>query len=130
MLKIVKDIEIWGKENTFKLLIFNTILAFLILLRSAGYFLPFFGISINFIVLFLLVLSIFLLKANSQSMFAVSLAFFMFACLLKLLKIDIWAERTAIYTFEALIMGTVLLIIESFKKSTQVYKCTKESLSP
>jgi hypothetical protein len=120
MLKIVKEIENWGKENTFKLLIFNTVLAFLILMRSAGYFLPFFGISINFIVLFLLVLSIFLLKAKSQSMFVMSLAFFLFAFILKLLKIDIWAERTTIYTFEALIIGTILLITESFKKSTPI----------
>ena len=117
MLKIVKNIEIWGKENTFKLLIFNTVLAFLILLRSAGYFLPFFGISINFIVLFLLVLSIFLLNANSKSIFIVALLFWLFAGLLKMLKIDIWAERTAVYTFEALLIGVVLLIIESVKKN-------------
>ena len=115
MLKIVKEIEIWGKENTFKLLIFNTVLAFLILMRSAGYFLPFFGISINFIVLFLLVLSIFLLKARSQSMFAISLVFLLFAFILKLSKIDIWAERTTIYTFEALLIGLILLIIESIR---------------
>jgi len=117
MLKILKKIERWGGENVFKLLIFNTTLAFLILMRSAGYFLPFFGISINFIVLFLLVLSIFLLNANSKSIFIVALLFWLFAGLLKMLKIDIWAERTAVYTFEALLIGTVLLIIESVKKN-------------
>ncbi|MEK7169190.1 MAG: hypothetical protein AAB778_04210 [Patescibacteria group bacterium] len=87
-------------------------------MRSAGYFLPFFGISVNFIVFILLILSIFLLNFNSRSMFFISLLFWIFACLIKILKIDIWAERTAIYTFEAFLIGVILLIKESFKNST------------
>lgn len=114
------DSQKWGNEHLFKMLIFNTILVFLVLMRSAGYFLPFFGISINFIVIFMLALSIFLLDARSKSMFTIALLFWLFACLLKVLRVDIWAERTAIYTFEALIMGTLLLIKESFKKSTPI----------
>lgn len=109
------DIQKWGNKHLFKIFAFNTLLAFMVLMRSAGYFLPFFDISINFIVLTLLILSIFLFKANSRSMFFISLLFWLFACLIKVFKIDIWAERTAIYTFEALIIGTILLIIESLK---------------
>ena len=107
----------WGNKHLFKMLIFNTILMFLVLLRSAGYFLPFFGISVNFIVLTMLILSIFLLGSKSKSMFITAFLFWLFACLMKVLKIDIWAERTAIYTFQALFIGAILLIIESFKRN-------------
>ena len=116
MLKITKKIEEWGNKHLLNMLIFNVVLMFLILMRSAGYFLPYFAISVNFIVLTMLVLSIFLLKANSRSIFIVALLFWLFAGLLKLLKIDIWAERTAVYTFEALVIGAVLLLIESINK--------------
>lgn len=109
------NIQEWGNKHLFKMLVFNTILMFLVLMRSAGYFLPFFGISVNFIVLSMLVLSIFLLNSNSKTMFITAFLLWMFAALMKVLKIDIWAERTAIYTFEALFIGTILLIIESVK---------------
>lgn len=113
---IKNKIHKWGEKYLFNMLILNTLLVFMVLMRSADYFLPFFGISVNFIVFVLLVLSIFLLKFNSRSMFFISLLFWLFACLIKILKIDIWAERTAIYTFQAFIVGLVLLIIESFRK--------------
>lgn len=112
---IYNSFQEWGNSHLFKMLVFNTILVFLVLMRSAGYFLPFFGISINFIVFVMLVLSIFLLDSNSKSIFLIAFLFWVFACLMKLLKVDVWAERTAIYTFEALLIGMILLIIESFK---------------
>lgn len=118
--KIYNDSQEWGNLHLFKMLIFNTILVFLVLMRSAGYFLPFFGISINFIVIIMLVFSIFLLNSNSRSMFLIAFLFWLFATLMKVLKIDVWAERTAIYTFEAMIVGFILLIKESFKKSTSI----------
>lgn len=118
--KIYDDSQEWGNLHLFKMLIFNTILVFLVLLRSAGYFLPFFGISINFIVIIMLVFSIFLLNSNSRSMFLIAFLFWLFAALMKVLKIDVWAERTAIYTFEAMIVGFILLIKESFKKPTSI----------
>lgn len=114
--KIQLDLQQWSNSHIFKMLIFNTILVFLVLMRSAGYFLPFFGISVNFIVIFMLVLSIFLLDARSKSMFLIALLFWIFAALMKVLKIDIWAERTAIYTYEAMIVGFILLIFETVKK--------------
>ncbi len=117
MLKIIKNIENWSKENTSNLLMFNTILVFMVLMRSAGYFLPYFELTINVIVIIMLVLSIFLLRSNSKSLFVVAFLFWLFASLMKVLKVDIWAERTAIYTFESLLIGTILLIIESLKKN-------------
>ncbi len=109
-------IQEWGNKNIFKILIFNTVLVFLVLMRSAGYFLPYFGISVNFIVLFMLVLSIFLLGSNSKTMYIFALLFWLFAGFMKIVKIDIWAERTAVYTFESLVVGLILFIIETVRK--------------
>lgn len=115
--KIQLDLQQWSNSHIFKMLIFNTVLVFLVLMRSAGYFLPFFGISVNFIVMSMLILSIFLLGAKSKSMFLIAFLFWLFAGLMKVLKIDIWAERTAIYTFEALVVGLILIFFENFKKN-------------
>lgn len=115
--KIQLDLQQWSNSHIFKMLIFNTVLVFLVLMRSAGYFLPFFGISINFIVIFMLILSIFLLGANSRSMFLIALLFWLFAAFMKVLKVDIWAERTAIYTYESLAVGLVLILFENFRKN-------------
>lgn len=115
--KIQLDLQRWSNSHIFKMLIFNTILVFLVLIRSAGYFLPFFEISVNFIVMSMLILSIFLLGSNSRSMFVIAFLFWLFAALMKVLKIDIWAERTAIYTYEALLVGLVLLIFEISRKN-------------
>jgi hypothetical protein len=114
--KIKNKVRKWGEKYLFNMLILNTLLVFMVLMRSAGYFHPFFEISVNFIVFLILILSIFLLNFNSRMMFFISLLFWIFACLIKLLKIDIWAERTAVYTFESLIVGLVLLIVETVKK--------------
>lgn len=114
--KIQSDLQQWSNSHIFRMLIFNTVLVFLVLMRSAGYFLPFFGISVNFIVMSMLILSIFLLGAKSKSMFLIAFLFWLFAGLMKVLKIDIWAERTAIYTFEALVVGLILIFFENFKK--------------
>lgn len=115
--KIQRDLQHWSNLHTFRMLIFNTILVFLVLMRSAGYFLPFFEISVNFIVMSMLILSIFLLGSNSRSMFFVAFLFWLFAALMQVLKVDIWAERTAIYTFEALVVGIVLMFFENFRKN-------------
>lgn len=110
-------IENWGQVHVFRLLFFNTVLVLLVLLRSAGYFYPFFGISVNFIVFALIVMSIFLLHADSKAIFIMSFVFWMFAFALKILGLDGWAERTAIYTYEALVVGAILLMFEMTKKS-------------
>ncbi|MDO8503207.1 MAG: hypothetical protein Q7S60_00805 [bacterium] len=106
-------IKSWVELHYFQLAVFNIVLMVLLLLRSAGYFEPYFGITINSIFLIALILSVFLLGTQSRGAFAVALAFWLFAAVLKLVRIDTWAERTAIYSFQALVIGVVLLIWES-----------------
>ncbi len=106
-------IKSWVELHYFQLAVFNVILMVLLLLRSAGYFEPYFGITINSIFLIALILSIFLLGTQSRGALVVALAFWLFAAFLKLAKVDVWAERTAIYSFQALVVGVVLLIWES-----------------
>lgn len=115
-------LQIWVEVHYFQLAVFNVILMILLLLRSAGYFDPFFNITINSIFFIALVLSIFLLGTRSRGAFAVALTFWLFAAVLKLAKIDVWAERNAIYSFQALVVGIVLLVWESLfdRKETDV----------
>jgi hypothetical protein len=100
----------WSRMHLVGLFVFNIILMILILLRSGGYFTPFFTISINVIVFISIVLSVFLLNVNSAGIFTLSIIFWLFAGLLKILGIDIWAERVGIYTFQALLVGLTLLL--------------------
>ena len=95
--------------------VFNLVIILLFLLRSAGYFDPYFLISVNLIVTVALILAIPLLGANSRTMFVASLVFWLFVGFLRVLNLDVWAERTAVYTYEALVIGVVLLIYEEIK---------------
>lgn len=108
-----EKLQNWVELHYFQLALFNVVLVILLLLRSAGYFEPYFGITINSIFLIALVLSIFLLGTRSRGAFAVALIFWLFAAVLKLVEIDVWAERNAIYSFQALVVGVVLLIWDS-----------------
>ncbi len=110
MKKYKEKIDLWAKENFFNIVVFNLVIIVLYLLRSAGYFDPYFLISVNFIVIFGLVLTIFLFRAGSRLMFLTALLFWLFAGFLRILNLDTWAERTAIYCFESLIIGFVLLV--------------------
>lgn len=110
-----KILNKWAKKYMVGIFLFNIILSILVLLNAAEYFKPFFFLGINSIFFIMLILSIFLLGLVSKSMFIVSIIFLFFTAFLKTVNINIWAERTAIYTFEALIIGTILLVIESFK---------------
>lgn len=112
-----KRMESWAQKKVLNLFVFNVFLAFLLLLHSAGYFAPFFPITINIIVLFSLILMVVLLEAKSRSIFFVALLFWLLASLLKLLRVDVWAERTTIYSFEALFVGIILVIIEQLKRN-------------
>lgn len=108
-------LEKWFLEHNFKLIIFNIILVFLFLLRSAGYFQPYFVISVNFIVIVALILSVFLLGAKSKAIFLVTLFFWIFAGFLRLVRIDVWAERTGVYAYECLTFAVLLFIFELIK---------------
>lgn len=113
MENIMKD---WLEVRYQKIAIFNIVLVMLVLLRSAGYFEPFFIISINFIVFFSLILSVILLSLDSKFMFFMALMFWIFAAFIKISGIDIWAERAAIYAYQALVIGALLFIFERFRE--------------
>ena len=105
----------WAKSHLVGLFIFSISISLLVLLNTAEYFKPFFFLGINVIFLIGLLLSTFLLGARSKSMFLISMIFLFFASFLKVVNIDIWAERTAVYTFQSLLLGTILLITESLE---------------
>lgn len=105
-------IKRWVKDHYLNLAIFNIFLIFLVLLHSARYFDPFWLISINVIVLLAVIASIFLLGAKSKVLFLIALVFWIFASLLKLIKIDPWAERTTVYVFEILFIATIVFLLE------------------
>ncbi len=95
------------------LFIFNILLMILILMRSADYFVPFFLISINFIVFMSIVFSVFLVGIRSRGVFLIALLFWSFAAFLRLLNAGVWAERTGIYAYQAIVVGVILFIIEN-----------------
>lgn len=106
------EFRLWANQKVFQLFIFNMIIMLLILLYTAGYFAPFFPLTINFIVFVALLLSIFLLGINSKILFGIAIFFWLFAAFLKGVRVDVWAERTAIYSYQALLIGIILFIIE------------------
>lgn len=108
-LKLLAKIDLWSRKKFLAISIFNFVVIVLFLLRSAGYFEPYFLISVNFIVVVGLLLSIILLGAKSREMFIICLLFWLFAGLLRILNIETWAERTVIYSVEALVIGLILL---------------------
>lgn len=107
----------WAKDHFLQIFIFNIILMLLFLLRSVGYFYPYIPLSVNFIVVFALILSIFLLNANSSALFIVALLFWILASFLRIVAVEVWAERTALYCFQSLVIGLVLMIKETLVKS-------------
>lgn len=110
---IKEKIANWTKRKYLNLAIFNALLLMLVLLRSAGYFSPYLTISINLIVFLSLVTSVFILGARSSMVFLIAFLFWVFAALLKVLNVDVWAERTVVYVFEAVLVGFVLLLVEN-----------------
>lgn len=107
-----KHFKNWAQEHLLGLFIFNSILMLLVLLHNAGYFHPFFLISVNFIAISGLVLSVFLLGANSRAMFLTTLVFWLLAGFFKITFVDIWAERSALYAFNAFVIGVVIFFLE------------------
>lgn len=103
----------WSLDHLPGLFIFNIFLMLEMLLYTAGYFSPFFSITINLIVLTSLILSIFILGVRSKVAFMIAIFFWCFAGILQILQISVWAERTTIYAYEALVVGIILLIFES-----------------
>lgn len=112
--KYEKDkLRLWIAKHYLQLALFNIILIVLVLLRSAGYFEPFFPITINVIFVFSLLLSVLLLGTNVRSAIVVAFVFWILAALFRILNINVWAERAAIYSYEALFVATILLLYKS-----------------
>ena len=107
----INKLNIWAKHYLSGLFIFNTILIILVLLNTAEYFKPFFFLGINVIFLISLILSVILLGAKSKTMFLISILFFVFSMVLKIFKIDVWADRASIYFFQAYFLGILLLLV-------------------
>lgn len=111
-------LSLWAQNKIFGLFVFNLLIMLLIVLRSAGYFTPFFPLTINLIVFLSLILAIILLNMRSSALFIIALVFWIITAVLRIAGIEVWAERAALYTFQALVVGVVLLVIEivSIKK--------------
>ncbi len=116
MEKIKSSLSSWVKTHYLNLAIYNLILMILVLLHTAKYFDPFWLISINAIIFFALVLSIFILNIKSTILFIISLCFFLFASIMKIAKIDIWAERTTVYVYQSFFLGIISLFWEIAKQ--------------
>jgi len=120
LINFKKKIRRWIKAHQIGFGLFNILIMLMILLRSAGYFEPYMTISINLIFIVALLSAIFLLEMRDRGAFGVALVFWFIAGILRVLKIDVWAERAALYAFEALSLGVLLLILETmfFKDKT------------
>ncbi|MDO8638504.1 MAG: hypothetical protein Q7R43_02935 [Candidatus Daviesbacteria bacterium] len=104
----------WAQKRVAGLFVLNLILMLLVIMSVAGYFAPFFPLTINLIVLVGVVLSIFLIGMNRKTLYMFVLFFWLLAAILKTLNINIWAERSAVYAFEIFIVAFFLQIIENF----------------
>jgi len=104
------------KDKYIKLEIFNLIILFILLLKTADYFQPYLTISVNLIIMTGLVLSVVLLKLRSNSVFFIAFLFWIFTGILKLIHFDVWAERTGIYSFESFGIGMIFLVYQNFTK--------------
>lgn len=114
-----KEISNWfiGKQK--EVMIFNLCVLALSVLHTAGYFHPYFVISINIVVLASFVLAILVLGVGSRTMFVISLAFLFITLFFKLVQVHVWAERMSIYVFESLTLATIVLFVETIGKKKE-----------
>ena len=108
----LENIQDWVIKNYLQLFVFNMMLIVMMLLRSAGYFEPYLPLSINTIMFIALIGMVVLLRARTRTLMLVTILLWLFAALLQVLNIDVWAERTAVYAFQSLIIATVLFIMD------------------
>lgn len=105
-----KILNIWVQGHVLGLFIFNIILIILVLLNTAQYFKPFYYLGINEIFFISMIMSIFLLGARSRTMFLISILFLILSMVLKVVKVDIWADRASVYFYQSFTIGLVLLL--------------------
>ena len=106
------SISEWVNKHYLQIAVFNLTIGFLILLRTAGYFHPFLILSVNLIFFCALVLAILILNARSNALFIFAIIFTLISAFFKIVNVDIWAQRSAIYVYQALFLGVVVLLIE------------------
>jgi len=111
-----EGMRVWAKGNVLGLFIFNAIILAIVLLRSVGYFAPFLPLGVNVVFLIALILAIILFKAGSRFVFSWGLVFWLLAGFFRVVGVEVWAERAGIYTFEALVVGVVMLMVEELRK--------------
>jgi len=111
MEKIGKSVRVWVEKNLVGIFVFNLTVVVMVLLNTAQYFKPFFYLGINSIFFLSLILAIALLGARTKAMFVISIIFLLFAAFLKVVKIDVWADRASIYFYQSFLIGLVLLLI-------------------
>lgn len=116
--KLKNSVQNWASAHNMGMFIFVLVLMLLILLYTAGYFHPFFKLTVNSIFFIGMVLAVFLLNANSTSLFVIGLIFWLLAGFFSVFQIDVWAERTTVYMFQALFIGVILSFVESVKENT------------
>lgn len=104
----------WSRNNLLGIFLFNLVIIILVLLRSADYFRPFFPLSINLIFFIGFILLPILLKVSDRTLFFIASLFWIFSTLLKLFRIDTWAERSSIYCFQAFFVGLMISFFNEF----------------
>ncbi len=117
---IEKEIQKWIEAHYLQLAIFNVFLLILVLLRSAGYFEPYLTLSINLITIISLVFIVILFNSKSSFMFSVAVIFWIGSAMLRILEIEVWAERTVIYSVQAILLGIILLVIENLRNNRRL----------
>lgn len=111
--KNLEKLKGWIKTRYFQLALFNIFLMILVLLRSAGYFDPYFTITINAIVVLAILAAIALLRIRSSFTFFLACLFWVLTGFFRVFSVFPWAERTALYSFQAFIIAMVQFIFEA-----------------
>ena len=101
--------ERWSINNLLGIFLFNLAIVVLVLLRSAGYFEPFVPLTINSIFFIGFILLPVMLGVNYVALFSIAGLFWLLSALLQLFSVDIWAERSSIYCFQAFFVGFLIL---------------------
>ena len=113
-----ESLKKWSLAHILGVFLFNLLIVMLLLLKSAGYFSPYLPLTINILFFISLILMVILLNIGSRGLFLISIIFLLLALVLKVLYIDIWSERSALYAYEALNVAVGLFFIESIVKKS------------
>lgn len=113
--KDMRNFDMWVQKRYGHLALYNMILLLLALLRSAGYFHPYYTLSINIIVVVALVLAVVLLDARSKHLYIAALMFWIITYFFRISGVEVWAERGAIYAYQSLVIATVISFFEKRK---------------